>query len=145
MTLFKEMVYSTEVNIEVLVDEVYKGYRYFIMSYGQYPCAYVVLEEWHFCYEKQCDSINVSCHGGITYSEFGFRGFGKPRLVENKYWVIGWDYCHYSDFHGTWLTKEDDDYLRVKSKKWTTQEIVDEAKSVIEQLDFIYDNTRVYA
>lgn len=148
MTLFKEMVYQAQPSHEVLVDDAYKGYRYLIISYGQYPCAYVVLESWHPCYMEKYDSLDILCHGGLTYSEFGLRAPKKrgkaQKVISNNFWAIGWDYGHWSDFLGHYIECEETDIL-IKNKKWTTQEIVEEAKSVIEQLDFIYDNTKVYA
>ena len=148
MTLFKEMVYQAQSSHEVLVDDAYKGYRYVIVSYGQYPCAYVVLEKWHPCYEKQCDYSYINCHGGLTYSEYGLRApkkHGKAqKVISNNFWVIGWDYDHLGDFNGR-LCEYGKTFAYIHGKKWTTQEILEEVKDVIEQLDFIYDNTKIYA
>lgn len=148
MTLFKEMIYKAQPSYEILVDDSHLGYRYVVVSYGQYPCAYVALEKWHPCYEKQYDYLDINCHGGLTYSEYGLRALKKngkaQKVISNDFWVIGWDYEHYDDFVGFYLGYEEINMI-IKNKKWTTQEIVDEAKSVIEQLDFIYSSIGIYA
>ena len=47
-------------------------------------------------------------------------------------WFIGWDYAHYGDYAGyeEKLPKE----LQTGGKKWTTEEIFKEVKSVCYQL-----------
>ena len=152
MTLFKEMIYQAQSSHEVLVDNAYKGYRYMIISYGQYPCAYVALESWHPCYKKQYDHFNIDCHGGLSYSEHGLRAPKKNgrvrKVISNDFWVIGWDYNHVHDYNGAYESEQSKKMLGnflLMGKKWTTQEIIEEVKEVIEQLDFIYDGTKVYA
>lgn len=139
MTLFKEMVYKVDVEEDILVDGSYLGYRYLIISRGQFPCAYIVLESWHPCYMERYDSLDILCHGDLSYSEFGLRGLNRTHVVSNEFWVIGWDYAHLNDFHGG-LCEYGKAFAYLQGKKWTTQEMLDEVHSVIEQLNFI--NTR---
>lgn len=52
--------------------------------------------------------------------------------MTKKGWFIGWDYAHYSDFAGYEL--EMPVYMRTNGKRWTTAEIVEECKQVIDQI-----------
>ena len=70
--------------------------------------------------------MDISCHGGLTYSE------EYLRTVDKKGWFIGWDYAHYCDFLGYEL--EMPIYIRTNGKKWTTYEIINECKQVIDQI-----------
>ena len=119
------MIYKDYVKREVLGCGVYKGYQFAIISHGTHPCAYVGIDKDHNLYGKFCDEINILCHGGITYA---------GRLIEpigdNYTWFFGWDYGHYNDYCG-W-------YPMVGGKKWTTKEIYEEVKNVIEQLERMY-------
>lgn len=133
MILIKEMKYKSEfTKAELLAKDVYKDYEYFIVSYGVHPCAYIALREGQPYYNvRDYEDISISCHGGCTFVE---KGYSSGNIeVEDKYKVIGWDYGHYNDFSGS--------YLRTgyplsvpKGKKWTTKELIEECKYVIEQL-----------
>lgn len=82
-------------------------------SLGTHPVAYVQIPS------KPIDTREISCHGGVTYSEgdLNIDGF------EVKGFWIGWDYAHWGDCFGC-----------LRGKKWTTEEIVEECKNVIDQL-----------
>lgn len=110
---------------EVIAYGTYHGYAFLIANYGTHPCAYVRLPENHKLQGKDSDFIEncVDCHGGVTYvgdlSKFGYEGV----------W-IGWDYRHDSDYaYQSHSTTEDK-----RLHKWTTPEIVEELKEVIDQL-----------
>lgn len=62
----------------------------------------------------------------MTYSE------EYLNTVDKKGWFIGWDYAHHCDFAGYELALPTS--LSSHGKKWTTQEIVNECKEVIDQL-----------
>ena len=116
----KEMVYSMADKREVLAKGVYKGRKYFIISCGISPSAYVEYRnemrygspEWYDC----------PCHEGIDYDSKDSCFLGD---LEEEY--IGWHYSHPGDyvaFLPKWY-----------GKKWTTEEIFDEVKKVIEYLN----------
>ena len=97
------------------------GFKFYIVSVGSHPNAYIELNNDEI--KKPWDCI-IDVHGGITYQEeschFPFKEMkGKP--------MIGWDYAHCEDFYIS---------LRgpVAGKKWTSDEIVDECVSAIEQI-----------
>lgn len=58
------------------------------------------------------------------------------RTVDKKGWFIGWDYAHYCDFAGYELEMPID--VRTGGKKWTTSEIVNECKQVIDQITIVH-------
>lgn len=113
-----EMVYKRATCPEVLHHGEYKGYRFFIVSYGTHPCAYVENKKGYHDYG--CDELlNIEVHGGITY-------VGKKCGVS----CIGWDYAHAGDYMSCC---EHIESMR-NEKKWTTEEIYNEVKDVIDQL-----------
>ena len=109
----------------VLEQNTYQGYEYVVVSYGGHPCAYVRIPENHPLYNDVVndghDYLNISCHGGLTFD-------GTPICVTDGYW-IGWDYAHYGDYIGY-----ADTTFNVESKKWSTEEMIDECIDVIGQL-----------
>ncbi|TLG71405.1 hypothetical protein [Culicoidibacter larvae] len=110
----KQMVYQEAFINEVLHDGVYRGYRFEVKSMGIHPCGYIYVP-------KDCialsylDSINV--HWGFTFQEPD--GIGD--CVK-----LGWDYGHHGDYSGMAFITE--------GKKWTTEEIEEHAKNVIDQV-----------
>lgn len=113
----KEMIYSLGRSMpEVLDSGAYKGVKYYIVNRNTHPCAYVCANErW----KEVVDSI---CHGGCTYS-----GSGIPRVDGTDSWHwLGWDYGHFSDYV-PFIDYEG-------CKKWTTAEILEEVKQVIDKL-----------
>lgn len=99
----KEMKYQATSKIELLFDEEYKGYHYYILNLGTHPTAYVEITKGNKLFGKTYneiyeDDIDIEVHGGLTYSR--------------DYMFLGKD------------TK----------KEWTTEEIIEECKSVIEQI-----------
>lgn len=118
--MIKEMIYEAyRKEADILYDGCYRDYRFLVVSYGTHPCGYVELKEGQKYYGFEVyDDIDVDVHGGLTWA-------GKLSFIDG--WFIGWDYAHYEDFCGY-----DDE--REGSKKWTTQEIIDECKHAIDQL-----------
>ena len=125
----KEMIYQAESKTEILDTGYCLGLLYYIMNLGMHPTAYVRIPENHRYYKKDMDEIDIDVHGGITYSS-------DHLYIENNQklegWFIGWDYAHYGDYAGyeEKLPKE----LQTGGKKWTTEEIFKEVKSVCYQL-----------
>ena len=127
----REMVYKenwTPENkaIYILDEGVYKDYHYAIVSLGSHPCAYIELPKEHKYYGKGYDDIPIDCHGGLTYSSEGLLPSNHD-CHRDGFW-IGWDYAHLGDYCG-WFNVFDS-----TGKKWTTEEILQEVKEVIEQL-----------
>lgn len=126
-----EMKYGN-VDLEILVNEEYLGHEYLILNlHGRYPTAYVRLKDNEIL--KHYDDYEIEVHGGLTF-------LGTPLTREDGTW-LGWDYGHYGDY--TYLRSkvledllEDlyEDMNLSEKKKWTTEEVQEEAKSVIEQL-----------
>ena len=127
----KEMVYSANQIKEILHKGEYKGYKFCILTLGTHPTAYVE------CKLKNCNSYNderldkISVHGGFTYFGNGFWD------TENKY--LGWDYAHFMDYAG-YEEKFPAHMRSIDTKKWTTAEIFEQVKSVIDQF-IIYHPT----
>lgn len=132
----KEMVYKNYMEngqevIEILDEGIYKDFHYAIVSYGTHPCAYVEIPEGHELYDvsDEDELAYIDCHYGITY--VSKTGLIKPSNKNHRdgHW-IGWDYAHYTDYcyspFGLGLLD--------KGKKWTTKEIFEDVKNVIEQL-----------
>lgn len=113
---------------EVLADEQYRGYRFVIMNYGTHPCAYIVIPIGHPLWGKQyCESQilkNIDVHGGFTFTD-------KHPWIDDQ-WCIGWDYAHCDDYAAYYELFTSP--LGRTTKKWTTAEILEEVKQVIDQL-----------
>lgn len=127
----KEMVYKGFVEngqrvIDMLAEGIYKGFHYAIVSYGTHPCAYIEIPEKHDLYyvNDEDELIAIDCHGGITY--VSTTGLIKPSNENHRdgHW-IGWDYAHVCDYIFG---------ICYCGKKWTTKEIFEDVKAVIEQL-----------
>lgn len=128
----KQMVYENILLRErfVLESGQYMGYNFWIISYGTHPCAYVELPQTHPYFGK-CNSdayeLNIDVHGGITYGDFGL-----GNIVDDKKFLLGWDYNHCTDYNPMTNT------LFVEPlKRWTTEEILEEVKDVIKQLHIV--------
>lgn len=112
-----------KVGLEVLVNEEYLGHEYLILNlHGRYPTAYVRLKDNEIL--NHYDDYEIEVHGGLTF-------LGVPATKNCGTW-IGWDYAHFDDY--TCFIKELALFDDMTGKKWATEEIIEEAKSVIEQL-----------
>lgn len=127
----KEMIYSAKrLNPpERIAEGEYKGFTYYVLNLGTHPCAYVDVSNTSL-HGMDYDDIDIECHFGLTYAS------EHLSTVEEKGWFIGWDYAHYCDFAGYELTFSSN--RRTYGKMWTTKEIVDECKAVIDQLEKKY-------
>ena len=130
-----KMVYEKNRKVELLYTSLYKGYKYFVFNLGTHPTAYVEIPKGNMLYEKDYDSIyddyNIYAHGGLTYSSHNLMG------VDSTAWFIGWDYAHAGDYMGYYEDMIGNvymDILNVDSKRWTTEEIIEDCKNVIEQI-----------
>lgn len=111
------MEYKNSHELKPLAAGTFLGYPYLIISNGTHPCCYVQVPKGHEYYGKEWEDIDILCHGGITFSQ-----------TNTDCW-IGWDYAHVDDQYGA-----DDFILNRKGKKWTTEEMLEEIKNVINQL-----------
>jgi len=78
-----------------------------LLSCG-YANGYVAVPPEHPMYGKGYDEVNVSIHGGLTFSEKksninnpewweNVEKLGFTEDVPEDYWVFGFDTCHYED------------------------------------------------
>ena len=115
----KEMVYRNRKK-EVLYSGEYKGYKFAILSLGSHPTAYIENKMSITDYDDfRLDNVDV--HGGFTYCDKG-----QWDEESKKTSWLGWDYAHCDDYcYGDppW-----------DGKQWTTAEIYDEVKLVIDQI-----------
>lgn len=118
-----EMEYKKERLFRIIAAGSYKNIKYWIVSMGTHPCAYVEatdLPEYFF--------HDAPVHGGFTYDEDhllnvwneAFKGF-----KHGKRHFVGWDYAHLGDYNDSVLGPA------INGKKWTTEEILLEVKKVI--------------
>lgn len=129
--IFKEMVYSSDRESEIIARNVYKGVEYFVVNIGIHPCGYVACDkeflDKHRDEYGDIDGIRV--HGGVTFtgklSELS-AFCGDPDLEE--VYCFGWDYGHAGDWAG-YLS----DFMNEGSRKYDTWMVVEECKSVIDQ------------
>lgn len=122
----KEMIYQkTRLNPpEQIAKGNYNGFDYYVLNLGTHPCAYIDVADTNLN-GKEYDEIDIYCHGGLTYSESTLTTTSKTG------WFIGWDYAHCNDYSG-YYTESDGSLYRLK--RWTTQEMVNECKEVIDQI-----------
>lgn len=111
----KEMIYQKMKNLEVLANGNYKGFNWWVVSYGTHPCCYIGLPKGHKFYAMSYGEIPVDCHGGLT-----FAGYKDDLSLDD--WLIGWDYAHYLDYTP---------YFG-EGKKWKTEELINQIKCVID-------------
>ena len=121
----KEMIYGNN-KFEILDIGNYKDKDYVIISMmGCYPCAYVHSDiDYRDKYE-----FEGPAHGGFTFYNSLSHWKNNVELdEETKQFFsknfIGWDYGHLGDF--TYLLSFEGE------KKWTTEEIFENVKEVIE-------------
>ena len=120
----------------VLAHGYFESREFFILNIGgTHPCAYVNalpedvanmgILEW-----GSYDDVDpfVDAHGGVTYCENCLKAEGKTYIGN---W-LGWDYAHTGDY--MYSTIDPYDFFGLREHKWTINELLDECKSVIEDL-----------
>lgn len=132
---YKQMEYSNRISVEVLARGKYKGYSFLILSLGTHPTAYVGLPMEHKYFGKDYNNINkedtLIVHGGFTYSKESV----SMSNLKDKWW-LGWDYAHLGDYTGFSPTG-----LHGRGgKQWTREEVLEDVKEVIKQLDVVKNN-----
>lgn len=124
----KEMVYSENlINNELLYHEDFgDGTALAVVNNsGANPCAYIQFPGIDYIYDYDEVYINRDEDDNDTYVHGGFTFFGRLRSYGLDGLWLGWDYGHYGDYvRGSSINDK-------SSKKWTTQEIVEEARRVL--------------
>ena len=122
--LLKPMVYQKDRDIELLYNDIYRGYHFYILNLGTHPTVYVEIPKNHKYFQKSyIDIENIYVHGGLTYSDdFLMTSYGT--IMKNS-WFIGWDYGHCDDYC----------FDLNDGKVWTTEEIIEDCINVINQLN----------
>ena len=122
----KEMIYRPDREIEILDEGIIDGRQYYILSFGTHPCAYVKVTEEELKDKAGFEDWDIDCHGGVTFCS------SMPTINADGTYV-GWDYGHCDDYSGMDLIYPE--FCRAGGKKWTTEEILEEVKDVIRQLN----------
>lgn len=134
----KEMVYKYDENLvsqkrEILAEGTQGDYKYIVMSHSIYPAVYIDLP-LRVGYKYLCGGIDtiaaldraVDVHGGWGYL-CDFLDTGVSGLRFGFY--VGWIYNTDDDFIAGELFSNHKD-----GKKWTTAELIEEAKAAIKKL-----------
>lgn len=99
---------------------------------GSHPCAYVTVPEseakvdlskLEYAVYEYYTVEDAYVHGGFTYGEYG-KPFESDE-IRTAFW-LGWDYAHAGDYCGGRMGL----FMRADDKKWTTEEIVEEAREI---------------
>jgi hypothetical protein len=119
----KQMEYGNGKN-EILFCGTYKGKDFVIVNlHGNHPCAYVHSNIDFYHSDEECSSpahCGFTFYGKLTH----WKKYDEENYNEeffNRYFV-GWDYGHIGDYMP---------FLE-DGKKWTTEEIFDNIKQVID-------------
>ena len=130
-TIMKEMDYNGSGKTEILYVETDGDFALAVLNIrGSHPCAYIQFPEiekiescdntWFRNGEDPDDWFDV--HGGFT-----FLGTMKLNGLDGLW--LGWDYAHSGDY-SEWGLHD----MGFDEKKWTTEEIVKEAREAIERV-----------
>lgn len=121
----KEMIYGGEGGL-LGVEDVGDGYKLAIISIaGSHPCAYVQFPGLENLGSYEHIQVKAEVHGGFT-----FLGMLEKYGLDGTW--LGWDYAHLFDY--IW-TGNINSYLRANSKKWTSEEIREEALGVLKAIN----------
>lgn len=120
-TFRKIPLYDENGEVKLVGSGEWKGYKFHIVTVGTHPNAYIELNQKEI---KMPWERILEVHGGVTYHERSCH-YSFPEM--NGKAMVGWDYAHCCDYHISSLGER-------TGKKWTSDEIVDECVSVIEQI-----------
>lgn len=110
----RRMIYTNDMHTsEVLYSDIYKGFNYYIVSYGTHPCCYISLNNYLV-------PEDLKVHGGITWS-----GYLRDVNIHSDDIGIGWDYAHAGDRFGEYY---------VNGHTWKTTELIKECIDAIEEI-----------
>lgn len=109
------------------LEFTYKGFKCFIKrNYFKALCGYVVVPEGNKWYSQGCDTIDINCHGGLTYAS-----------EQDGNWVIGFDCTHYGDLAPDLIKWGIDDCV-YRDIEYVTNEL----KHIVEQLILAQEDHR---
>ena len=112
--------------------EQYGEYRIMVRTGAMSLCAYIGVPSKHPCGDKNIEDL--CCHGGVTFSSEG-DGTTWPL----GFWWYGWDYSHAFDamFYPdeVWAMMEEFHEFHRGDRKWTVEEVLEEARGACEQLN----------
>lgn len=123
----KPMIYGKRRQVEILHSGEYEGRHFYICSIGTHPTAYVSLTDKEVERSRDYDDYDLEVHGGFTY----LSNSNRDGLFDGRYY-LGWDYGHSGDYMGYYSETFG---CIFDAHRWTTEEVFEEVKSVIEQLN----------
>lgn len=126
----KQMIYQDTYKREILHSGKYKGYQFYIMNLGTHPTAYIEIPKKNKYNLKKYDEVDIKVYSGLSYSE-SYLWINEETELKDS-WFIGWDYAHCDDYFGYEAKLPFE--MRTNGKMWSTEEIFEDVKSVIEQL-----------
>lgn len=113
---------------ELIKKSKYKGLTYYIVFNGRLgiPLAYVKIPRKHKWYGKNYQEMDLGENApnwDLTFSDCHV-----PTIPDTLVggWYIGWDYGHVTDYYDNGLSSV------LRGRVWTTEEIENECKKVIE-------------
>ena len=115
------MEYKRLFKPEILYCGEFNNHEFAIANQGDHPCAYVENKLNVTSYDDEL-IWDVYVHGSLTYCD-------KSYWNDSKKTFLGWDYAHWGDYSELSLCGE--------GKRYTTEEIYEDVKSVIKQLEKI--------
>ena len=130
-TIMKEMNYHGSGKTEILYIETDGDFALAVLNIrGSRPCAYIQFPEIEkiesyddaWFEDGEDPDFRSEVHGGFT-----FLGTMERNGLDGLW--LGWDYAHLGDYCETGLPD-----MGVYEKKWTTEEIVKEAREAIERI-----------
>lgn len=134
----KETVYRYDENLisqkrEILAEGTHGEYRYIVMSHSIYPAVYIALPP-RVGYIHLCDDIDAIVKLNRTVRVHGGWNYACDCLDTGEKWVrcgffVGWVYNTDDDFIAGEIFSNHKD-----GKKWTTAELIEEAKAAIKEL-----------
>jgi len=129
----KNMEYKSNFCGPVILDEGnIDGLDYVIVSFGVYPAARVRIPESHKFYgETNLKKMDIQCHGGGLRFADDYLSY----LDNSDGWWIGWNYDHDGDYGLRYDGRVRGGIRVIDGKQWTTEEILEEVKNVIKQLN----------
>lgn len=135
MTVDNEIYFQNpKGNRKLIKAGFYKCVRYYIISHGSFPTAYISVPK---AWKEFINTNNIECHGGVSYEEDWLEAEG---IKMNSHFYIGWDYFHSGDYY----RRQDRDLrMREDGHVWTLGEIISECEEVIEQVKkMVEDNMK---
>ena len=124
----------------VCADWDHEGIKIRILRGPGAFCTYLGIPNNHPLANLDYDSVNVNCHGGLTFGQKGFidKIDGKILLSPSYYWY-GYDYAHAGDC--IYFLPKCSKYV-TQGKDWTLQEVIDDAEEAILSLNELMLKTK---